>query len=349
MRAETEKPKSVILEISRFYDIAAEEQFVHSLLNLGVSRQQVEAYLRENVGKFLLEFAAGVRKTSITYHLGKDGRLYYSDFTHPIADSFERAATLAGEGSREHAEFLGWLAVERAFQAGAEHVLQLSPPDRQNPQHGNYGFVFWFERQGESIVNHILRYDEDKNSLTASHQIATKLATRAPKGVFSARDCLLNPLVVWDDRRVLLEKLASLGFDIDTVGAQELEKAIWSDQMAKAWLLGYINGVLDGENQQILYGYLGELYNLAVKRAEALGFLERLPRAVPPIFFGGSCPVVGKMGMSVYSLADWLLREPFECPNCGYISFMPVGDTCPSCRITKDEWAEKAKDTEICD
>lgn len=35
--------------------------------------------------------------------------------------------------------------------------------------------------------------------------------------------------------------------------------------------------------------------------------------------------------------------ELFECPNCGGIAFGPVGNKCPNCGITKEEWAKKSR------
>lgn len=351
MRTETERNATVSLPISRFYDVVAEQQLVQSLLEQKTPKWQILVYLRENVSKFLLEFAAGVKKTSITYRLHNDGRLYYPGFAEPIANSLERAFLATPNNSREQAEFLGWLKIEEAFANGAQHVLQLSPPSPENPEHGNYGFLFWFERDGGSVVNHILRYNEQKNgNLQASWQVAAALGLPLPTSPISEKDYLLSPIVLMGERNVLLRKLEHLGFDIDATKGYELEKAILSDPMLQILLEKYMNGVVVGEDPLVLYNYLAQLYNLGLDKAEALGLLDRLPQGeLPPIFFGGSCSVVANAGLPVYSFADWLLKEPFSCPNCGYVSFRPVGDTCPSCGITKEEWLKENEQAEVCE
>jgi hypothetical protein len=338
-------------QIERYYSLSAERQFVESLRDKQTKEGQIALYSRENVLKFLLEFAAGVKKTHITYQCDNRGQLVYPGINLEMEAMMEEAVFLSGNGAREQAELAGWRRTQQLFSnEGVNHVLQLSPPDSNNSAHGDYGFLFWFERQGGRVTNHILRYNESRFGLGESERIYEALG--GGSGQKTDKEFLANPQGYSTSSVMVKEELKRLGFELDNRG-HLLEQALLSDPQFLASFYRYQQALLGNTfNQREAQAALIAMYKLAESKSAVHGLLERRLFVLPPIFMGGSCPTIS-YGSSVFGYANFLYGEPFTCPKCGYKSYVPVGNRCPSCKITKEEWAkeqEKAgNDNEICD
>ncbi len=350
-------PTDLRQRIAHFYDVPAERTLVRGLIRDGAPREYVNAYIEGNVLKFAMEFGAGVRKTSITYRIGDANRIYYPGFQRPAEAMFSASAARAGGGSREMAELSGWQRVEELLtQGGYGNVIQLSPPSADHRDHGDYGFLFWFERQGDEVVNHIFRYDEPKKGgLPASRLLAG--AFGLSDDMADEKDFLRLPIPLIAGKGAIIDRLKAMGLETSQLAAEELEKRLRTDPIVRNALWQYKHALLQATPESFTnrggwHGSPEELLSIIYERsyqlASAQGFLDRRYQApLPPVFAGGSCPVT-QSGMSNYSYADWLLRKPFECPKCGYISYVPVGNRCPGCKITKEQWAAE-NETEVCE
>jgi hypothetical protein len=62
----------------------------------------------------------------------------------------------------------------------------------------------------------------------------------------------------------------------------------------------------------------------------------------------GSCPIKSNnpFAQGFESLNKFLESEGFECPKCHQKADGPVGNQCPHCGITKEQWAKESK--EVC-
>lgn len=337
-------------QIKGFFNISKEQQFSERLRGQGINERQIAFYRREQVLKFLLEFAAGVKKTQVIYELDDNGQVIYPDIDLNMEEMlYEAAQTQAyyGDNQRELAELEGWQKMQQLFhQEEAASVLQLSPPCITNSNHGNYGFLFWFARQGKRVVNHILRYDEDRSTLKGSFDIAKSLGMNATTNQSLDNSLLKNPKSFQADTKTIKTLLGSLGLFFDNRGSL-LEQALLTDRDFVLLLRQYEAQV----NMPIFSFYqkakaleiMSQLYQLTQDKATQIGLLDKRPQEqlIPLIYFGGSCPTIGRNGFGFYDYAAYLFGEPFTCPNCGYVSYVPVGDKCPDCKITKQEWKKK--------
>ena len=102
-------PKDFRLEqqIANFFDISAERRFLENLKQKGVEFAQIAFYSREQVLKFLLEFAAGVKKTQIVYELNNQDKVVYPEIGLVMEDMLSQSAQSNLAGSRELSELLG--------------------------------------------------------------------------------------------------------------------------------------------------------------------------------------------------------------------------------------------------
>jgi hypothetical protein len=300
----------------------------------------------------LLEFAAGVKKTQVIYELDNNGQVIYPDIDLNMEEMLYEAAqiqVLNGDNQRELAELEGWQKMQQLFnQENAVNVFQLSPPCITNPNHGNYGFLFWFERQGKKVVNHILRYDDNRLTLKGSFDIAKSLGMNMDTNQSLDNLLLRNPKNFQADSVTIKTLLNGLGFSFDNRGSL-LEKALFRDNVFVKLLKNYeayvnMSTFASYENAKALE-ILSQLYQHTQIKAAQIGLLDRRSDMMylPLIFQGGSCPTIGNNGFGFYDFSAYLYGEPFTCPNCGYVSYTPVGDQCPKCRITKEEWKKKQK------
>ncbi len=344
-------PRNQFLEeqITRYFDLNAEKLFLENLKKSGVDRSQIRFYSQEQLLKFLLEFATGVKKTEITYQINSEGQVVYPRVGLIMEEVLWEAAqsqSFQGNNHRELAEFQGWQKMQQLFrQKDVKSVLQLSPPDRTNSQHGDYGFLFWFQREGDRVVNHLLRYQENNKQLTQSRFLADRLGISISGSDNLANSYLLNPVGVIAEAINVEIGIKNLGLTIDRSG-DLLEQALLADKSFLVLLFRYEqllsstdwNGFVRSQASQTL----SQLYQIVQERALQIGLLDKPYRQkfLPLIYLGGSCPIIGA-GVSYRDFAGYLSGEPFECPNCHCKSYTPVGNQCPNCRITKQEWKRK--------
>jgi len=347
MKTREHLPANLNEQIQNFYDPAADQRIVKRLWEQGVPAELIPVYIQENNLKFVMEFAAGVKKTSIEYQIREDRRIYSGPFKQPVEHLFYQTAQLAGLDSREEAELTGWRKLEQQFKQSATDVIQVSPPSQTNPQHGEYGFVFWFQRQGDRLTNHILRYSEsDRINLLNSRRILESFNYTSDIENITDQTLLENPINISHLKEQIPEMLKQAGLTLNEEGTQ-LEAAILKDPEAQILLNKYYRSLSDNESVDQSIAYLSRLFQIAQRKATVYGQYDRPVVTGAGYRLKGSCPIT-KRSYSNYEYANYLWESVFECPNCGYISFRPVGNQCPSCKMTKEKWKEQSE-SEICD
>ncbi len=348
--------------IFKYYSIPNEIEFAR---NSGLSAEDKKFYIEENVHRFLGEFAGQVPYTSLSYVL-EDGAFTYRGID--LTRSYERTAQ---NSEREHSEYIGYSRIQDAFSKGANSAVWVSPP-----KDADYGFVFYFSRDKENpdvVREHILRYDEPRedDSLSKSKAILKKIHPSGNvSGLNSALDFLTHPLIggseptPYADLRLIM---SALGIDKNGVDASvRFEKRMRSELVN--WLELYTEAVLSGDTYSAGKLLLAS-YNYAFDaRRNILQFSADMDHR-PPLteanfnyyasqkraVITGSCPVSQNDfndPFSPTSIIDKLLSgktingmaseaQNFVCPNCEHKADGPVGNQCPGCRITREEWAEK--------
>lgn len=355
---EQQKDTSSIFD---YYSVANEIEFARES-RLPVN--DVTFYIEENVHRFLGEFAGRVAYADISFIM-KNGALTYRGID--LTPSYERTAQ---NGERESDEYVGYSRIQNALAQGAGSALWINPP-----KDADYGFVFYFVRDkqdSDKIREHIIRYDEQRGDLSVSKNILQKIYDKDKDsvGFQSDRDFVRKPIIGATDPQPesdLQIILSSMGVDKKQIDdSLRFEKRTRDDLVG--WVRLYSSAVLSGDID-FAEKLLLAIYNYAFDTRrnilqfsadpaypahlseERFNYYASQKRTVT----AGSCPVSQNSFSDPFaptSLVDKLLNgktingiaseaQNFVCPNCEHRADGPVGNQCPGCNITREEWAEK--------
>ena len=316
--AETEKPSSD-QTIFNYYSVENEVDFIAKQRVLGSSETNLIFYLKNNVMRFLEEFAGKVKHSSINYFI-ENGRLYYPGVAKPVLDSYEKYSQEQGSASREEAETLGFEKIQKALtESEANTAFWISPPSFDKQGFGDYGFLFVFTKNGQEIIVRNLRYNNESRDFTKSFYIYDQLSMLSPSvdmqlNIADEKDFLKQPFFfsLLSPAETVAKICSHLGFNNDH-NSDEFRKIIENDGLISNWLIDYINLMLE-ESGEEAKKYLQAIYNRAVsltKKQEELLFqpttlfipnndvadIYKHPQLFayylnqkPAVFGGGSCP-----------------------------------------------------------
>lgn len=246
---EINNPNSEEESIFNYYSIKNEVDFIN---NKRLDENQKEYYLRENILRFLGEFAGKVPYTKITYVLRTDG-LYYGDIK--MSDVYKQTAQEAGDNSREMSEGIGFEKVEESFlrpfddtNKPANTACWLSPPKTSD-----YGFVFYFVKDGEydqrlkgyGISEYILRYQEKKGEIKNSNAISYAISDDADYFYRKTDDDFLkNPFrsSSYDKNQDTKKLFQAVGINDEEMEKSTLFEKIAEDQLS-VWIDEYIKNI----------------------------------------------------------------------------------------------------------
>lgn len=286
------------------------------------------------------------------------------------AIEFKRRRSL--NTSREEAEFEGFINLEQGLsEKPFGTAVWLSPPGPKAEGYGNYGFVFVGRRNGNELEMTALRLENP--TINDFNKAANALW--GEKGYEKAEDLLRQPMVI-DISLGKVKEFIHGNFEIK----DEQSKTIFRKALDK------LSGIIDEASFIIKNGTLEQkqkafhaVENLAIELKARLGslfkenvvFMSDYRMSKLSTFMGidrytnkpkvvaGSCGSTSDKNalnssnvFSKYSSLSGLLSlsedsEWFTCPKCNYEANGPIGDECPSCHITKEEFAESG--AEVCD
>lgn len=273
--------------------------------------------------------------------------------------------------SREEADFAGFINLEKGLsERPFGTVVWFSPPGPSEEGYGDYGFAFIGRRNGNELEMTAIRLEKpaisDFNKATS--------ALWGEKQYKKAEDLLRQPMVI-DAALSKVKEFIHGNFEVQ----DEKSKTVFTKALEK--LGGIIeeasqiiqNGTLE-QKQRVLYA----VENLAIELKERLEsivqenvvfvsdyVMSKLSTSMDidryankPKVVAGSCGSTSSKNsfsssnvFSKYSSLSSLLsseeNEWFTCPRCNYKATGPVGDECPKCHITKEEFAESG--AEVCD
>jgi hypothetical protein len=343
--------------IFEYYDVPNEIDFLRQSQERGVSKEDRDFYIEENIYRFLGEFAGKVPYTSITYNLEPDG-LRYAGIN--LQSSYESTAALAGSGSREEDELAGHNAIIEGLEAGA-NVVQVSPA-----KIAPYGFAFYFQQQKDSnhVKEYILRYDEPLGSTSTSQRIQNDLD--ASKNNTEVSSFLRNPTRLEPANQH--DELAAL---LRTVGVSEKDivQSARFEERTRAELAPYVGmylAAVDNGNVPLAKTILNSIYNGAVEIAHEIqfeidgkdvanfnqgkvraydgslqSFVGHYGKKSAHVENGGSCPVTRKNSKNPLAPADiaTALQNGITSENLvhGDWDFDKSG----TCRLCKEEFTEE--------
>ncbi len=326
-----------------------------------------EQETRYNMLRYLGEYRLAVKFDEFSYRegVGPDGEKFLTVFEEePIRGRFRNAIAQKeeeGEDSRrEVSECLGFKKIEDAFLKGEDFLfLWISPPGKAEDGYGKYSFTFVGE-----VVGGRLRVVPYRNNLSLEeHKEVAGIFTEDAENLKTDIDFLAHPILIRKQKGLnnAEDLLVAIGEKerIDLSWRQRLEVKIRSlvdmfmdgvkrnapnselDRIKRA----IENYTIDNKTEIIKGGFIS--YNFGADH-----LLDNYGSYAPPKV-AGSCGSSSSTLMDLHSKLnpgnDSLgEQEWFHCPKCNYQADGPIGDTCPGCGLTKDEYA-KESGAEVCD
>lgn len=268
---------------------------------------------------------------------------------------------------REEAELCGISSLDDQLRFVQEEgtLLWASPPGPREQGYGDYGFLFLgkVRRTQELQANVSMVAIRIENPLIERFNSALSILLGKEVSFESASDFLRSPWVV--NTQIGEEKVNSILGKVFSPENGEVRERQFDQikQNLDPLINDFIRVVKCGSKEEKLKAfYTLENYTLALKERygndkEGAVFLDsyygqrRLRDLIhlyghkPPLA-AGSCGPSGETSSNnplnkFDSLSKTLFGEEwFACPKCSYQADGPVGNKCPGCGLTKEEYAE---------
>lgn len=334
------------------------------------TKRQLETHLGERFNVLLSE----------TRYEINDGKIYGENTTEPFMQMLERGVSYRKEFGdpvdfeREEAEVVGFKKVEEALTNDKTPIgtmmLSVSPPGGEESIYKhNFYDVFTLKKDEKGKYIEAIRYS---SSLT-EEEYQEKLEPfsqfeNTPTDV----DFLSSPIIVDKNKFKSSDDLHSyLHKDHDFITKEEFDGVV---EIVTPLITSYINTMSErpfDQNLQLL------TYNAILNKADLaldivrnnkdnylvkkLGFNSQFTTQMD-IFKFGKQPVrvvstgCGSSGgflpsqnlsstAAPFRVSEFGFKnnkeEWFSCPKCSYKANGPVGDTCPGCRLTKEEFVSE--------
>lgn len=284
------------------------------------------------------------------------------------------------DSSREEAEDEGManLADEIAKANVGDSIWWGSLPGSPQDGYGKYAFIYVGQvlrdiQMRNAITNEIEGVKKEiamsairvENPSLLSFSQAHDALTGQSLNANSPEDFLRNPVVVSGMIKELLEREIRKKFEVNG-GADEKE---WFDGVItdlEPAIEDFMRLVKYGMQEEKLDAFYAlEKHAVQLKKWRKEGNISsfKFKPTLSELRFAyknvelesppGSCPITNKSGNifeSNYRALNKALfgeGEWFNCPKCGYEADGPIGNTCPGCGLTKEDYAQESG--EICE
>lgn len=334
--------------------------------------------LIDDVVSYLGEYRFNLPKFSYSLKFS-GGKLKDPHRNDSMEDISQKAIDLRerkGQSSvRERAEKEAFRSLNEKlkFAKEGQSIIWVSPPGSKQDGYGDYGFIF-FGKVGEEI-------NGEKNIKMEAIRLEQPTIDRFNKALSllsfkktsyaSAEDFLARPEVL--EENISEEYIDSVLRTTFSFRPSEKEQAKFNNIIQKMFPLIYdfvssVKNPWKRRSEKIKELYSLENYALRLKREYDQSLIHRgntlvdfrpiprLPEIIgeyghePPKVMG-SCPnadnkTSGLTSSNVFSRGSALNslfgeQEWFHCPKCDFQADGPIGDTCPNCKLTKDEYAQE--------
>jgi hypothetical protein len=272
--------------------------------------------------------------------------------------------------SREGAEKTGIrsLDFQLSLAQNGDTIVWASPPGPKEDDYGNYGFIFVgkvdVKNSAEKKIN--MTAIRIENPSIPQFNKAMRLITGKQVDNKIPEEFLRNPKVLMEDlNEGYIDSVLGMSFNFRPK-KEEKEKFMKIIQRINPLIKDFVNlvksGVRDGkiealnvlENYFLMLknDYKNETENVIYQKSEGnlnitalMGSYGQKPPEVR-----GSCGSTGSKnsltssnfltrGSSINGLNED--EEWFTCPKCSYKANGPVGNQCPGCGLTKEEYARE--------
>lgn len=328
-----------------------------------------EQETRYNMLRYLGEYRLAVKFDEFSYRegVGPNGEKFLTVFEEePIRERFINAIAQKEEGGgdsrREVAECLGFQKIEKAFLKGKDFLfLWISPPGSKADGYGDYSFTFVGE-----VKDHKIRVVPYRNQLSLNqHREVAGIFSQDTENLKTDVNFLANPVFIQKK-----EELNNVEDLLVRIGEKERIDLSWRQRLEvkiRSLVDMFMDGVKRKASDSELDWIKRAIENFTIKNKSEITtgsfstsildarYLVDTYGSYAPPKVAGSCGISSssttlmdfhsKLNPGNDSLGE---QEWFHCPKCDYQADGPIGDTCPGCGLTKDEYA-KESGAEVCD
>lgn len=279
-----------------------------------------------------------------------------------ILRAIEEKKKLSLPTEREEAELSGIESLDDQlrFVQGEGTILWASPKGPKEQGYGDYGFLFLGQvrRAQELHADVSMVAIRVENPMLEEFNSALSILLGRDIVFKNAEDFLQSP---WILKTKIQESIVDavlkkvFPFREGKTSEGQFERSI---KEMEPLISDFIRLIKHGSKEEKLPAFYAlENYALALKNAQSLGLYKqvRLDELMPyyshkPPTVAGSCGSTGEtvsnnifnkfraLRQALFGESEW-----FKCPECDYQADGPVGNKCPSCGLTKEEYAKKSK------
>lgn len=268
---------------------------------------------------------------------------------------------------REEAELIGLSSIEEQLsESPSGTIIWFSPKGPEEEGYGDYGFAYIGKRDRDGLSMTAIRLNG--SDIDQFNEVSEELGIQA--GFQKAENFLQAPSVITkpvEDVKATIKK----GFDFTDNGRGKLlEKAkiVFADHFRELFAI-----IKNGTEDQIQKArnaveimiidfikreeadskgnvvYMDNFRAVpALARAMEMTYYTREPEAVKGSCGSSSTKKTQSNGIFTSLSGDFSdnflsrNKEWFTCPKCNYKADGPVGNTCPGCGLTKEQFAQEA-------
>ncbi|OGH09803.1 MAG: hypothetical protein A2152_00910 [Candidatus Levybacteria bacterium RBG_16_35_6] len=329
--------------------------FNHEFYKKEINRNQV----RDDIVSYLGEYRFQIPEFS--YQLGfLNGEIIDPNTFESMSSKAKKAITFKTkrgiEAKREKAEYEGFKKIEKELLENPFGIIVwFSPPGPKEEGYGDYGFVYTGRRSKDGINMKALRLENPK---LEDFNRAKKAVANEDKEYENAEDFLRSPWVLICSEKDAIGGIKNL-FELPNSKRGEVFKEVITEM--SNIIEEFLDVVRNGSDidklkaRFALENYALECKKRAEQPKDDIYYLNhKTLESILPSYSHQPPKVAGSCGSSSSNFISQLKSsglfsesEGFVCPKCGHHADGPIGDQCPGCGITKEEFA--AEGGEVCE
>ncbi len=322
--------------------------------------------IRDDLVSYLAEYRFEVSEFEYKFGIVND-KLVDPNSREPMTDKAKKAIETRKKNNlgvvREKAELEGLLLLEdRIKENPTGTVVWFSPPGAKEDGYGKYGFAYAGKREADSLKMTAIRLENP--SISDFNLIANAMWGKA--GEKTAEDFLKNPQVL----DIPLDKAKDFIHGVFEIKPEESNTVFQKALNEMAGVIKDSTHIFKNGSFVEKQRTIAVLENMAIELRQRFSFsheanvvffadykavnlyaamqMQRYVNNPPPV--PGSCGMSGKIessnilgkltGSSENDLLNKSNQEWFTCPKCTYKADGPVGNKCPGCGLTKEQYVE---------
>ncbi len=349
--------------------------------NLEYEKTTLDAQLRDEIVSYLGEYRFELQKFNynLEFSRGADGVLGLRDdrkkelMQEKTSRAIEERKARNLPVHREIAEDLGIKSLDEqiaTLNPGEKaRIFWGSPPGPKDQGYGDYGFIFSGDvhktsQDTATVAMTAIRVEQERRDM-APYNKALSLLSGISVDAYTPEDLLKSPQLTRNTMsNELIDKVIGAAFSGKLGKGKDdvFQKVIQKMDPMIGELTRYIkfgtkdekiqafnaleNYALDlkkryeaGEQKGVIY--MADKRTMSIVQMVDIYGKQKAPEVA------GSCGKTGEIKSSnvLHKYADLKKAleddEGFECPKCHYETKEPVGNQCPGCRLTKEEFAKQ--------